>query len=311
MNVNHEVLKFWNIKDVKELKKIQDNVYRVNCEDGTSFILKNKSNKKRVLAETHFIQHLKKKGVPVSVPRLSDKGECFVEYEGECLSLYKALEGEHIIYNLKKDDRNIIFQHSNVLAQIHLALADYKGDNETIRDMKFDKQIYDWALPTLLKHYDDASIQEKLNQLREEVVYYFTNVPKQHIHRDPHGGNILFENGEWSGLIDFDLATIGYRIFDICYMLLSFFYEDFREEGLQNVWLEAVRGFTGSYEEKSPLLPIEKESAWYFFICIELICAAYFIDIKDYKSADDALDLFNWLYNNKVRINSCFICVDS
>lgn len=305
MEVNKEILKYWNLKDVKELKKIQDNVYMVNCVDESSYILKSKSNKKRIQEETHFIRHLKMKGIPVSVPCLSYKDEYFVEYDGQLLSLYEALDGEHLKYNLKTDERYILHLYSNVLAKIHLALADYKGNNETINDMNFDKQIYEWALPTLLKHYEDVSVQEKLNQLRQEVEYYFTNVPKQHIHRDPHGENILFKNGEWSGLIDFDLATIGHRIFDICYLMLSFFYEVFRDEELQNVWFDTVKDFIRTYEEESPLISIEKESAWYFFICIELICAAYFIDIKDYKSADDALDLFNWLYNSKERINSC------
>ena len=45
----------------------------------------------------------------------------------------------------------------------------------------------------------------------------YDKLPKQLVHRNPHPGNILFENGEVSGIIGFDLSEINIRLWDPIY----------------------------------------------------------------------------------------------
>jgi len=45
----------------------------------------------------------------------------------------------------------------------------------------------------------------------------FDKLPKQLIHRDPNPSNILFDGGEVTGFIDFDLSHRNIRLLDPCY----------------------------------------------------------------------------------------------
>ena len=43
-------------------------------------------------------------------------------------------------------------------------------------------------------------------------------LPRQIIHRDFHGQNIIFNNGRLDGYTDFDLNEKNARLYDLCYL---------------------------------------------------------------------------------------------
>lgn len=58
-----------------------------------------------------------------------------------------------------------------------------------------------------------------MDNIAKEMIDIFAKLPKQYIHRDPHGRNILFQGDRFIGFIDFDLCKIGYKVFDLCYVM--------------------------------------------------------------------------------------------
>lgn len=80
-------------------------------------------------------------------------------------------------------------------------------------------------------------------------------LPRQLIHRDVHFGNFLFDHGEFSGYIDFDLSQKNIRIFDICYFLTGLLSSQIGSGLDTEEWLRIVKDAAAGYERWIPLLP--------------------------------------------------------
>lgn len=74
-----------------------------------------------------------------------------------------------------------------------------------------------WVAESLTreKWLDEETFRSAVGNLQDG----YDRLPRQLIHRDVHFGNFLFDHGEFSGYIDFDLSQKNIRIFDICYFL--------------------------------------------------------------------------------------------
>ncbi len=125
----------------------------------------------------------------------------------------------------------------------------------------------------------------------------YDDLPKQLIHRDVHFGNFLFFEGNLSGYIDFDLSQRNIRIFDICYFLTGLLAEETEAAFPPNKWIENVKSVVAGYESITKLSAKEKTAIPCVMECIEILCAAYFISIKDQKYADDAYHVFRLIQN--------------
>ena len=127
-------------------------------------------------------------------------------------------------------------------------------------------------------------------------------LPKQLIHRDVHWGNFLFFEGNLSGYIDFDLSQRNIRIFDICYFLAGLLAEETDDAFTKEDWLEWVKSLIDGYESVISLSPEEKSAIPCVMECIEILCTAYFISIKDKKRAQDASHIFHLIqtYENDI-----------
>ena len=69
----------------------------------------------------------------------------------------------------------------------------------------------------------------------------YDDFPKQIIHRDINPSNLLFDNGKFSGFLDFDLSEINIRVFDICYFATSILSECFTDADIdKSIWLEIL-----------------------------------------------------------------------
>ena len=123
-----------------------------------------------------------------------------------------------------------------------------------------------------------------------ENVYEF--LPKQLIHRDVHFGNFLFSEGELSGYIDFDLSQRNIRIFDICYFLTGLLAEEAEEAFTKKEWTENVRAAIEGYESITRLSAEEKAAIPWVMGCIEILFAAYFLGMEDFKHAKEAWEVF-------------------
>lgn len=74
-----------------------------------------------------------------------------------------------------------------------------------------------WVKESLYREHwmDEKNFCKAVQKLAE----HYEELPRQLIHRDVHLGNFLFDQGTFSGYIDFDLSQRNIRVFDLCYFL--------------------------------------------------------------------------------------------
>ncbi len=126
-------------------------------------------------------------------------------------------------------------QSAIVLAQYHNAIYDLVPNGQRIEPKIIE------LLPTIvntLVHYSeiagatvfDTFFLENLQPLLEAIVdrirainhKEIEKLPKLVIHCDYHPGNLKFQNGEVTGLFDFDWAKIDLRCFDVALAIMYF-----------------------------------------------------------------------------------------
>ncbi|MDE7277855.1 MAG: hypothetical protein K2N98_13560, partial [Lachnospiraceae bacterium] len=108
--------------------------------------------------------------------------------------------------------------------------------------------------------------------------------------------------------IDFDLSQRNIRIFDICNFLTGLLAEETNNALTKDEWLEIVRSVVTGYESIMNLSVKEKNAISCVMECIEILCAAYFISIKDTKHANDASAIFRFVRNCEQEILNAVGC---
>ena len=115
--------------------------------------------------------------------------------------------------------------------------------NEVLPDeVNLYKSITEWALPNIKQQNVQWSIGLSDQFFADYIDTFgklFDRLPKQLIHRDPNPGNILFEGGEVSGFIDFDLSEVNVRLWDACYCATGILIES-SDEAYEK-WLDVSR----------------------------------------------------------------------
>lgn len=130
----------------------------------------------------------------------------------------------------------------------------------------------------------------------------YDKLPVQLIHRDVHLGNFLFDNGIFSGYIDFDLSQRNIRIFDLCYFMLGLLSEEEVLDFSEEQWFDTLTHFFAGYEQEHKLLPEEKQAVPYVMEAIELLFVTWFMEQNDIKCAEDAMKIYKFVEKNEERI---------
>lgn len=111
----------------------------------------------------------------------------------------------------------------------------------------------------------------------------FEKLPKQLIHRDLNPCNILFSGGEVSGFADFELSERNVRLWDPCYCAAGILSEQHDVENAYDKFPEILEAVLHGYNSEAPLTAEEKQAVYYVVCSIQMICAAYFESINEYK----------------------------
>ncbi len=160
------------------------------------------------------------------------------------------------------------------LARLHAALCTCDAALCTRED--FAATLRDWAIPAARA----AMVPEPawLSGFASQVESAFTGLPEQIVHRDPNPDNLLMENGQVVGFLDFDLTRILPRIFDLCYAatgILSVTYPDASEEQRLR-FFDVLHAICQGYSAVSPLTPAELAAIPCMVLGIQLTCVAAF-----------------------------------
>ena len=141
-----------------------------------------------------------------------DNTPIFIDYDKEMtFRVSIALTGERLTQiltdNTNLESLEYLEKYGKKLGEIHLITGDFNN----VKDRRF------FHIPS--KEYFeenglDLSIYEYLNSNKPEVINYCF------CHGDFHYANILWENKHISGILDFELAGIGNKEFDIAWAII-------------------------------------------------------------------------------------------
>lgn len=286
-----KIVEHWNINCTPV--QIHMSVWDINNQ----YILKEYSDLSVLQRNIIMYETLDHEGIPVPrIIHLSD-GRKYFEQDGKFYVLTSKLKGKNIVCSEVTNDK-LFFQIGTVLSVLHKVFIKCEPkisywNNSLLEEMKgWVKRNLNQYKPEFLKEADiDSSIKEL------EDVYDI--LPKQLIHRDVHLGNFLFDDGNFSGYIDFDLSQKNIRIIDICYFLLSLLVEIENNRMDQERWFRIVGEVISGYETISPLSADEKNVMVCIMKNIELLFVAYFLSENKEKAANESARIYAFVNKNK------------
>jgi Ser/Thr protein kinase RdoA (MazF antagonist) len=195
-------------------------VWEVATERGDRYVLKKVSTfgaadpVRRFTGEARILTYLLQQGVPVAVPVLCDDGKaCATDDDGAPHAVFPMLpssggDGDPALY------RNI----GAAIARLHVALADCPFGVESW-------EVGPGLLPAWWRTAKDRLPAAAFTELsacirpRWDVIVQALSAAPQRIHGDVHGGNLLTDGQDVTGIIDCDHLPMAPRGYDLGYYI--------------------------------------------------------------------------------------------
>jgi len=306
-----KVLENWDIEKgmpigdiyIMDGTKVAGSVWTV----GSDYILKT-GDREKLLKNLKVSKALKKQGFISSIPVLTKTGNEYLHGE-ELFILSHGLKGKPLPKSDRFGENRVGFgeKYGRSIARLHKALKTIQK-NVLPDEVNLYQSVIDWALPNVRQQNVQWNM-ELDNIFFEDYIEGFgklyDKLPKQLIHRDPNPSNILFENGEVSGFIDFDLSEVNVRLWDVCYCATGILSESSKE--VYEKWLDILRGTLHGYDAENKLSTEEKQAVFYVICSIQMICTAFFESRDEFKYlAKTNRRMMQFIIKNKDEINSIF-----
>ena len=292
-----EIITHWGLTSIS-VKQIYDTAWQV----GDKYILKVYDNLHRLERNLKMINTLEEMNIPVGRIVYSSENKMYVTDGEYHYFLAEKLPGSNIVdINAASD---IAVSMGETIAALHRAFqvcekSDVFWNNSLLDEMN------GWVKGAFEENGWKFICRDAYEKVVTALGHNYNCLPVQLIHRDVHFGNFLFDNGKFSGYIDFDLSQRNIRIFDLCYFLLGLLSEEEKMEITEEQWFDIVGKVFYGYEEKNPLSEEEKSAVPVVMECIELLFVAWFLKQKDICCAENALDIYNFVNRQEQKIRSC------
>jgi homoserine kinase type II len=238
--------------------------WRVEAGDGL-FALRRYQDRRSAAAvryEHDALEHLAGKGWPVAVPVPAPGGKTSVEVAGRRYALFPFLPGRPA----SAPGRRYRRLQGRLLARLHGDLASWRppGQREGFgRVWELDVFVRAWSSPAFetlngvlmafgRDHADLARLirSHQYAMLRELSSLGYGELPALPGHFDFHHDNLLFQQGELTGVLDFDFVRLDARVADVATSIAS----DCRAPPAYNdIDPEAAGAFVAGYSEHAPL----------------------------------------------------------
>ncbi|MDR1328503.1 MAG: helix-turn-helix domain-containing protein, partial [Oscillospiraceae bacterium] len=243
-----EILVNWNIPRGAEIgevyimdgTRVSGRVWTV----GGGFVLKT-GDRAQLLKNLKIAKALAAQGLPSALPVATAAGAEYLDGK-EIFTLTRAISGSELAKPERwgRDRADYGYKYGRSIAKLHNALAEIEAEIEP-DEVDLLKTVVDRALPETKRHNElwnmslpDSFFGEYISGFGE----LFGDLPKQLIHRDPNPSNILFDGGEVSGFIDFDLSERNIRLWDVCYCATGILSEWRGVEDIHGKWLDLLGG---------------------------------------------------------------------
>lgn len=291
------LLPHWNLQH-SEIQQI----YHSSWQIGSEYVLKIYEDPVPLRQNLTTLQILSNQQIPVAKIIPTTSGDLSITTSGIHCFLSRRLPGSNLIR--MDQEPGLARRMGSIIADLHLAfqaLDDAKTVN--FRNNSLLAEMQSWIRKTLATDGWQYLPESDFDDITEELATIYPELPVQLIHRDVHFGNFLFDQGRFSGYIDFDLSQRNIRIFDLCYFLLGLLSEEDKLSVTQEQWFDYVRETMNGYEEKCPLTETERHAIPLVMECIELLFVAYFTGQEDTVCAEGAWKLFEFVRANQGRIS--------
>lgn len=288
------ILQNWNMEDCKAVQ-----IYDTAWQIGDNYILKVYDDVNLIERNIKILSILVDRNIPVGRLVYTKDNTTFAKDEKHYYILSEKLKGSNII-NIKETP-GIGTEMGKIIADLHIAFKECEKqdefwDNSLLGEMK--GWIKEAFCENGWKYIEENRFEETVSRL--EALY--DKLPVQLIHRDVHFGNFLFDNGTFSGYIDFDLSQRNIRIFDLCYFVLGLLSEEDKLEVVNEEWFSVLKDVFEGYNSKLQLSEEERMAVPYVMKSIELLFAAWFLGKNDIKCVESAMKIFRFVDENQEEL---------
>lgn len=281
-----KILPNWNLQNsvVKSIinentGKQSDNSYYI----GDNYVMKYSTN----------FAVIKKNSLFSEVVKLNN-GDDYLQYGELYFIVTKRIYGKQLkcvdIFN----DTSIALTIGENIAKLHNKLKFYDID-----DFEQDN-IYDDCINNLYKVKKFANLSNEFcEKYKNEFGKLINKLPTQAIHRDINPSNMIFDEKEFKGFVDFDLTEVNVRIFDICYCATAILSECFNNQINFEVWQEILDNLIKGYNRIDNLSKDEIKAIPYVICSVEIICIAYFSKYDKFEELTERnISMLKWLIEN-------------
>lgn len=290
-NKIQKLLSHWNLQDENVSNIYNENTGRKSENAyyvGEKYIIKFSANYGCIKNSICIANSLAEQNLPAAEMIKTADGSEYLQ-DGELYFVVtKRIKGSQLKCEYIFKNTDIAYKIGSNIAKLHNALKAFDESNYKKSDILSDVKS---ALP---------KVQNSVN-LNDDFLKNFSAIfdklPIQIIHRDINPSNMIFDEGEFKGFIDFDLTEVNIRIFDICYCATAILSECFNNSNIdKNKWLEIFDNLVKGYESITPLSEYEKQALPYVIYTIQIICIAYFSQFDKFNNLTKInIDMLKWI----------------
>lgn len=245
--------------------------------------------------ELKYLEHLSINGIPCPSVIINKEGKDFVMVQNKMASLFSFLNGKEVLMPNEKTLNDV----GKIIAKMHNLSKGLKLSRDEGIDLGY---LYKCViknrekLKTILdKDYD--AIEEKVQNAFNAK---FSELPSGIIHNDIFPDNVFIDNGNISGIIDFNDAVTGPFIHDIAIVLNFWIFNNYKEysQNLTNAFLTGYNEVRNLEEKELELLPAALDKAALTFLFLRLK-KFYFDEGDAEREFKDYKDLLPLVFANK------------
>lgn len=279
-----KLLSNWDLQDNEVTNIINENTGKQNENAfyiGNDYVIKYSANLASIKKTIIFADTVKLKN-----------GDDYLQSGDLYFVIINRIKGEQLKCEDIFADTGIAYTIGINIAKLHNKLKAF--DNTDFKQVN----IFNDCVESIDK------IQNLTQEFKENYKSTFGKIinqlPTQLIHRDINPSNMIFDNGEFKGFIDFDLTEVNVRIFDICYCATAILSECFSKPNVDiNKWLEILDNLVAGYDSINKLSDSEKQAIPYVIYSIQIICISYFSQYDKYVDLTDInTKMLKWLLEN-------------
>jgi len=221
--------------------------------------------------ETNLLKYLKDKNYPCPAPISNKNGKFVGVYNQKPHAIFEFMEGQHV-ESPSEDQKSQLIK---MVAELQNLTRNYRPLKKRHR-WNYSVELCRVLARREAERINTANSRKKLQWLEDELTNLNlpSTLPKGICHCDFHFSNVLFKDGKFNALLDFDDANYTFLMFDLVGLIESAAWRHDKDEVLdfseaRKVLSEYMRHRCLNNNEKRHLFDVYKLSilfdcVWYF-----------------------------------------------